>query len=95
MDDPKPSAKKPTPLCVFFFFFPARGALERGDRARQGWGSSAVSKALVSLEAHTVLAHSLADESCSAAIKVGEDWRSALKQKYQCRLAYDTVVDGH
>lgn len=40
------------------------------DRLGQGWDSSAVGKALVSAEAHTGLAHSLADGSCTAAIQV-------------------------
>lgn len=36
----------------------------------QGWNSSAVNKVLVCAEAHSGLAHALADGSCSVAIKV-------------------------
>lgn len=36
----------------------------------QGWDSSAVNKAIVSVEAHTGLAHIVADGPCAVAIKV-------------------------
>lgn len=40
------------------------------DDIGQGWDSSAVGKAIASAEAHTGLAHALADGSCARAIQV-------------------------
>ena len=37
---------------------------------KKGWDSSAVNKAVASVEAHTELAHALASGSCSVAMKV-------------------------
>lgn len=47
----------------------------------QGWNCSAVGKALVAVEAHTGLAHALADGSCATAVQVNV-WRRAVWHRF-------------
>lgn len=71
-------------MCLLPFVYP-----RILDDLGQGWDSSAVGKALVSVEAHTDLAHSLADGSCAVAIQVKTVCRESILTIFYTRSIVD------